>query len=219
MIHLLKELKLGEYAEPDFLTVVEQRFNSGERVGRDVLERGSCSSKEEKALFCLQMARNSVSRADWKSTNASCYRKAYDLFGKKFIDFCCKHMPNNGFCLKPTPTPEILKKHRAFPRHEIMAFCKEDASKYKTRKDWRALGRQSYEYARTNFGEDFMNECCKHMQDVKREVRWTLEACISDASNYKTVNEWRRGNVVSYNTAIRNGWRSECVSAMVDEGC
>lgn len=52
------------------------------------------------------------------------------------------------------------------------------------------------------------------MAGKRREIIWTLEACIEDAKKYKTRSEWRNSSVSAYNKAGIKNWTEICCKHM-----
>ena len=77
--------------------------------------------------------------------------------------------------------------------------CKESASRYKTRIEWRKGDENSYQSARRN---GWYDECCVNM--ILRPKKHSLESCKESASKYKSRSEWEKGDLKSFAFAKRN---------------
>ena len=49
---------------------------------------------------------------------------------------------------------------------------------------------------------------------VKNRLKWTKEACFSEAKKYRTLKEWQLGSASSYQAAFKKDWLGECSSHM-----
>jgi hypothetical protein len=83
--------------------------------------------------------------------------------------------------------------------------CKDIASKYNSRSEWRKLDNTTYDYASRN---GWLNDCCSHMNTLR--FNHTLESCKISASKFNSRYEWRKLDRNSYNYAKKNGWLDEC---------
>jgi len=91
--------------------------------------------------------------------------------------------------------------------------CKEEALKYRTKKEWEFKSVSSYSSAK-KYG--WYYECCKHMIKInKSHNHWNLKNCIKDAKKYKIKNEWKKNSVSAYSIAHKNGWLKDCCKHMV----
>jgi hypothetical protein len=52
------------------------------------------------------------------------------------------------------------------------------------------------------------------LQIIKAKLKWTLEACISEAAKYQSIKEWQIANAGSYNAAYGKGWLDKCTVHM-----
>lgn len=87
--------------------------------------------------------------------------------------------------------------------------CKEDALKYKTRKEW-SENSKGYNRCHSN---GWLTECCQHMKFIRNYRVWTKDDCINDALKYKTRSEWYN-NSYAYKIASKNGWLDDCCGHM-----
>ena len=81
----------------------------------------------------------------------------------KWIDECCINM-------------NPVKKH-------TLEFCKEIASKYKTRGEWQKNDVSTYSTAQK---KGWLDECCANM--ILRPKKHSLESCKESASKYTSRN-------------------------------
>jgi very-short-patch-repair endonuclease len=49
---------------------------------------------------------------------------------------------------------------------------------------------------------------------VKNRLKWTKDACVTEASKYTTIKEWQLGSAGSYQAAFKKKWLEECSSHM-----
>jgi len=130
------------------------------------------------------------SLVEWQKADPSAYAVAQR---KGLIDVFCEHF---GW-------------HKKKPNgYWTLDTCREDALKYKTKKQWREKS-TGYDIAIKNGWED---ACCDHMI---RNRNWTIETCKEEALKYKTRQEWKK-NRVGYDAAQKNGWLEECCAHMRD---
>ncbi|QNJ54922.1 hypothetical protein vBValMR10Z_382 [Vibrio phage vB_ValM_R10Z] len=88
---------------------------------------------------------------------------------------------------------------------------KEDALKYKTRKDWRQMSCSAYSAAQK---KGLIDECCSHMTYIQRpNGYWTLERLKEDALKYTTKADWQ-ANSSGYLIACRRDVLDECCEHM-----
>lgn len=89
--------------------------------------------------------------------------------------------------------------------------CKEDASKYKTRNDFRKNSVRAY---MATFKNGWADEVCSHMSYIYK--KWDKEKCREEALKYNTRYEYFLGSCSSYDNARRNGWLDEICSHMLE---
>jgi hypothetical protein len=87
-----------------------------------------------------------------------------------------------------------------------LEYCKEIASKYKTKGEWIKNNLPIYSFAYRN---GWLDECCVNMVSV--HIKHTLESCKENASKYKTRAEWIKNDLKYYMSAYRHGWLKECL--------
>lgn len=138
------------------------------------------------------------SRTEWQhSENSSPYQIALRK-GKAFLDKCCAHMDVDGMTRKPN-------KHT---RESLLAAAK----RFSGRHEWEKGDRLTYMAARYR-GEEFMDECCAHMQPA---FRWTKELCMEVTAGVVNVAQWQRVSNGSYKAAVENGWYEDCTAHFED---
>lgn len=94
--------------------------------------------------------------------------------------------------------------------------CKEEASKFKCKSEWRRLSNPSYLTSLRNKWDKLI---CLHMKRPKHHnQKWTLEACKIDAKKYTSKIEWRNNKKTGYTVAKKNKWLDECCLHMKSFG-
>jgi len=126
-----------------------------------------------------------------------------NFYKKVIID-----IENNIGIYKSCKVSEVLNQLKIVTH--TLESCKESASKYKTRTEWRENDYTSYDFARIN---NFLDECCVNMLSLRKAH--TLESCKQSASRYNTRNEWSKNDSNSYQYAHKRGWLDECCVNMV----
>ena len=133
-------------------------------------------------------------RNEWKENNKDSYSAAYR---HKWITECCSHMKEN---VKPVG-------------YWNFENCKEDALKYKYKKEWQNNSSSAYTIAHKS---GWIEKCCEHMIRPKvHNLRWNFERCLEDAIQYKTPGEWQKKSGGAYNASRKNGWDNECHKHMI----
>jgi hypothetical protein len=90
--------------------------------------------------------------------------------------------------------------------------CKEDALKYKSKKEWQKNSGGVYKKARE---KKWLHECCKHMIGNRNgNGHWSLENCKSEALKYNSRMEWKLKSSPSYSAAVRAKLVNECCTHM-----
>jgi superfamily II DNA or RNA helicase len=142
---------------------------------------------------CKEDALNYKTKQEWKNNSAGSYNA---VCKNGWVDECCCHMIN---ARKPNG-------------YWTLKICKEEASKYKTKAEWRKNSADSCNAAHKN---GWINECCTHMTEIKKpNGYWTLDRCKEDALSYKTKTEWEKNSPNGYSATQRNGWFNKCCSHM-----
>lgn len=98
----------------------------------------------------------------------------------------------------------------------------EDAKRFQTRGAWMEGSACAYTES-LKLGKTFHAKACAHMAyssyynnpPPKPKGYWTRARCIQEARKYNTPGEWRKGNIPSYLTAYKKGWKEECLAHMV----
>lgn len=90
-----------------------------------------------------------------------------------------------------------------------LEMCIENASKYKTRREWQIEGRNYYQYARKR---DWLDECTAHME--QKIFKFSKEEVLKSALQYKDRGEWKKNCKKQYQSCLRNGWLDECTAHM-----
>ncbi|MBP1615742.1 MAG: hypothetical protein H6Q13_3190, partial [Bacteroidetes bacterium] len=115
---------------------------------------------------------------------------------KKWLDLICSHM------IHPTP-----------PKKWTLQALKEEALKYKTRREFGLKNSSAYSIASK---EGFIAVVCSHMElQHKTANHWTKEKCQERAFLYQTKMEFKRKDGSAYTTAVREKWITEICSHMV----
>ncbi len=131
-------------------------------------------------------------RSDWKREEPAAYRAAIKM---GILEQVAKHMPKI-----------VGKVATKWTKEAVLA----DASKYKSRAEWRASSR-AYQMAHRN---GWLDEACKHMVVMWR-AKWTKDAVCADALKYESVSEWEAASSGAYAAATRNGWFDDATQHMV----
>jgi hypothetical protein len=95
------------------------------------------------------------------------------------------------------------------PIRHTLESCKESASNYETRNEWKKKDLSSYSSAKYN---GWFDECCVNMVKFQK---YTLDYCKEIASKYKTKVEWRKGDCKILHYATSKGWIEECCVNMI----
>ena len=89
--------------------------------------------------------------------------------------------------------------------------CREEASKYNNKTEFRVSCGSAYNSADKN---DWLDEICFHM--ISKYDKWTdKEVCRQEALKYNTRYEYFVGSCGSYESARRNDWLDEICSHMI----
>lgn len=88
--------------------------------------------------------------------------------------------------------------------------CKEEASKYEYRSDFKKTGR-AYVVARQNkWLDDWFNSEFK--------CKWTYNKCLEESKKYKFYSEFNSNNYVAYNKVLLKGWIKDFTWLTDDRG-
>lgn len=143
--------------------------------------------------LCIEDAKKYENIKKWQVAKLTGYALA-----KKngWMEDCCAHMVIN----RPSS-------------YWTLERCKEDGLKYTSKVKWQKSVGGAYKVMYKN---GWMDECCGHMVVFsKPHGHWEIkENCKEDALNYKTRNNWRKGNDTAYDTARKNKWLDECCGHM-----
>ena len=142
---------------------------------------------------CQQSARNYQTRTEWQTNDKPAWSAARR---RGWLDLCCDHME------------QIQKPFGYWTRER----CIESTKQYETLADWRNGEKTAYGVASKS---GWLDECTTQLKraTVKRGG-WTVEKCKKSALDYKTRQEWRRGDSKAHAAAKRNGWLDECCGHM-----
>jgi hypothetical protein len=87
-----------------------------------------------------------------------------------------------------------------------------DASKYRTKAEWRKCSASAYAIA---LAKGLMANCCAHMESMRKpDGYWTKDRCLSSALRYSTIIEWSLREPKAYDAAKRFGWYREATKHM-----
>lgn len=81
---------------------------------------------------------------------------------------------------------------------------KEEASKYKSRKEFWKGSNSAYDVARKN---GWLDEWFGHLYKS-----WDYDSVKEESSKYKSRTEFAKGNESAYRVALKNGWLDEFFS-------
>lgn len=83
--------------------------------------------------------------------------------------------------------------------------CKEEALKYKTRKEFASNSSGSYDACKKH---KWLNIVCEHMFNIQYESYWTKEQCFKEALKYNNYTDFLKGSNTACQMASRKGWMS-----------
>lgn len=110
---------------------------------------------------------------------------------KKWLDEICEHM------ISPQTPRNFWTKEK----------CREEASKYKTRGDFKKNSPTAYG---KSLKEKWLDELCTHMIEIKKNKNyWTKEKCQEAANLCKTRTQFKSEYNSAYGKALKNGWLKE----------
>ncbi|MHA2689441.1 hypothetical protein [Vibrio harveyi] len=138
---------------------------------------------------CAKNAKKYNTRSDWQRGCSGAYNAANR---NGWLDECCTHMK-----------PIELKWD--------FAACLKSARAFRTRTEWISACKSAYQAARNR---GWLDHCCAHMGAPRTQKKWTLDACIKSASEFKTRTAWQEGCSGAYFAAHRNGWMKKCCQHM-----
>ena len=101
-----------------------------------------------------------------------------------------------------------------YSRMRDFGNVREEALKYKTRREFKKGSRGAYKSAVKN---GWLDEVCSHMKLKKGDPGyWNIfENVREEALNYKTRNEFYKGSRGAHKSAVKNGWLDEVCSHMI----
>lgn len=141
---------------------------------------------------CKEDAAKYETRTKWQYGAGGGYQAARV---KGWVEACCQHMPPSH------------KKRNRWTNEELIA----DGRKYRTKHDWRRHS-TAYQTARMR---GILPECTKHMvRGRSYAVTLTLNRCMYEALDFRTIDEWKLGDYESYKVAVENGWVEKCTEHM-----
>ncbi|ALP47002.1 hypothetical protein phiGrn1_0289 [Vibrio phage phi-Grn1] len=130
--------------------------------------------------------------SEWRKMSPSAYAAAHK---KGLLDECYAHMT----------------MHQKPNGYWTLERLKEDALKYKTRREWR----ENSSGCSNAYNQGIIDECCAHMElQRKPNGYWTLERLKEDALKYKTRSDWQKNSSAAYSSANRKGFLDECCAHM-----
>ena len=97
-----------------------------------------------------------------------------------------------------------------------LEICKKEATKYKTRGEFRSKSNSSYSQCVKNKWLDIV---CSHMTSpIKPKKYWNLERCKKEALKYKTRSEFSKAKGCAYRYALLNGFIDDICGHMITVG-
>lgn len=85
--------------------------------------------------------------------------------------------------------------------------CKEEALKYKYRKEFIEKSNSCYCVSISN---GWLDEICSHMERlIKEKNYWTKEKCLNESKKYNSISELQNNNFHVYNLCRENKWLDE----------
>lgn len=110
--------------------------------------------------------------------------------------------------VKPTENAVVHIHPKTKSSDLTLEVCMAEASKHKTKTQWKQTSFTSYHAAKKN---GWLDQCTAHMVSVYETL--TLEECMNEAKNYRTKMEWRK-NGRGYHTACKKNWLEQCTAHM-----
>jgi len=92
--------------------------------------------------------------------------------------------------------------------------CKEEALKYKTRREFGTNCSSGYTSARIN---GWLDDICQHMKILIRKNYWCKELCLKEAQKYKTRQDFIENSKGAYAFAKKHGWLNDMYSHMEEK--
>ena len=121
----------------------------------------------------------------FRKESSTCYSK---INKKGWSELLCSHMERscnkNGYLTKE--------------------LCKEEASKYNIKKDFRKNCEDVYNFICKN---NWLEELCGHQIEYKKpNGYWTKELCGEEAKKYKILDDFRKNSSSAYSISVKNKW-------------
>ena len=142
---------------------------------------------------CKEEALGYETRTEFQKQSKSAYQKSLK---NNWLDKICDHMKD-------------LQKPRGYWTFEK---CKEEALKYRTKKELKKTNGSVYNIAHKN---NWIVDICSHMEEIKKpNGYWTFERCKEEALKYKTRTEFQSTSVRAYQKSLKNNWLDNICSHM-----
>ena len=136
-------------------------------------------------------AKNYSNRGAFHDEAQGCWEFAKEQ-GQEFLDEICAHM-------------QVLWEQKW-----TFEACKEEAVKYKHRKDFDNACTSAYQRARAN---GWLDKICAHME--RKGAPWTIKQNVLDvAKTFNSRSVFSREEGAAYNQARANGWLEEACKHM-----
>jgi len=138
-----------------------------------------------------------------KFTNTTEFREEYDHVYRKIIK---RGWNKEAF--------KNMKKKSSQPGYWTKSRCREAASQYSSRTEFKNNERTAYEKARY---KKWLKDICSHMQKktTKPMGYWTKERVIKIAKKYNNRFAFGKNEPSAYAAARRNGWLDQACSHMI----
>jgi len=141
---------------------------------------------------CKEEALKYSTRSEFQKKSASAYNSA---LRNGWLNDVCSHMK---FVLKPSGYWTYEK-------------CKEEALKYKNRKDFCLNSKGCYD---ASYKNGWLDDICSHMKYIFRpNGYWTYEKCKEFALSCKTLEELRKSH--AYDVILKNNWYDKICGHLV----
>jgi hypothetical protein len=140
---------------------------------------------------CKDEALKYKTRMEFKINSAGAYKS---LMKNKWFSNLCVHM---------LVSKKLIHNYWTYER------CKDEALKYKTKKDYKKNSIRSY-YAATR--KHWIDNICSHMPN--RYYKFSKGECLTEALKYRTKTEFRTKSVSIFGCSVKNNWIDEICSHM-----
>jgi superfamily II DNA or RNA helicase len=130
---------------------------------------------------------------EWKKNSNSSYTIA--LSNKELFKECIQHMEYDGYSFEYG--------------YWNLKNCKQSASQYNTKKEWRENYPSAYTVA---FKNGWLDECCAHMIYLKKNV--TYEEAKTESLKYSRKIDWNKNSPETVRWSRLNGYYDEFASHM-----